>query len=153
MDALQYSINEAYITIMRTSRLWSIVTVSAAISALPLIAGAQSTPPSRDIAPPPPQMEILEEGQAPAVTIRQPDTSKKITEKKSQGKVTEVKVQTGRTTYYAHPNDAAGSAMHGDAQSDVNRPVQFKIGEFGPPKKLPEQPEPVQTLAPAPAKK
>lgn len=97
-------------------------------------------------------MERLEEGEAPAVTIRQPDTKKKITEKKSQGKVSEVKVQTGRTTYYAHPNDPAGSAMRGDTQSESNRPVQFQIGEFGPPKDRPAQAAPIETLAPAPAK-
>lgn len=117
---------------------------------MPLIVSAQSTPPNKAFAPAPPQMERLEEGEAPAVTIRQPDTQKKITEKKSQGKVTEVKVQTGTTTYYAKPNDPAGSAMRGDGQSDTTRPVQFQIGEFGPPKNV-QAAEPVQTLQPAPA--
>ncbi|WP_353155452.1 DUF2782 domain-containing protein [Herminiimonas fonticola] len=117
---------------------------------MPLIVSAQDTPPSKNFAPAPPQMERLEEGEAPAVTIRQPDTQKKITEKKSQGKVTEVKVQTGRTTYYAKPNDPAGSAMRGDGQSDTTRPVQFQIGEFGQPKSIPAT-DPVQTLQPAPA--
>lgn len=96
-------------------------------------------------------MQRLEEGEAPAVTIRQPDTKQKITEKKSQGKVTEVKVQTGKSTYYAKPNDPAGSAMRGDGQSDTTRPVQFKVGEFGPPKNKQAE-EAAQTLAPAPAK-
>jgi hypothetical protein len=125
----------------------------SAILAVPLTAGAQAAAqygaPTRDIAPPPPETQPLEEGQAPSVNIRQPDTQKKITEKKSQGKVTEVKVQTGSTTYYAHPNDPAGSAMRGDAGSDTTRPVQFQIGEFGKPKNKPE-PEPVQTLQPNP---
>ena len=89
---------------MRTSTFWSIITISAAVIATPMVASAQSAP-AKDIAPPPPQMQRLEEGEAPAVNIRQPDTKEKITEKKSQGRVTEVKVQTGRTTYYAHPND------------------------------------------------
>ncbi|MNR90421.1 hypothetical protein D3C72_214050 [compost metagenome] len=124
--------------------------ISAAVIATPMVASAQSAP-SKDVAPPPPQMQRLEEGAAPDVNIRQPDTQKKITEKKSQGRVTEVKVQTGRTTYYAHPNDPAGSAMRGDGQSDSSRPVEFKIGEFGPPKSQPA-PEPVQTLQPAPGK-
>jgi hypothetical protein len=132
---------------MRTSTFWSLITISAAVIATPMVASAQSAP-AKDIAPPPPQMQRLEEGEAPAVTIRQPDTKEKITEKKSQGRVTEVKVQTGRTTYYATPNDPAGSAMRGDGQSDTTRPVQFQIGEFGPPKSQPA-PEPVQTLAPA----
>lgn len=132
---------------MRTSKIWSLITITAAVFATPMVVNAQNAP-GNDIAPPPPQMQRLEEGAAPEVTIRQPDTQKKITEKKSQGRVTEVKVQTGRTTYYAHPNDPAGSAMRGDGQSDSSRPVQFQIGEFGPPKSQPA-PEPVQTLAPA----
>lgn len=135
---------------MRTLKLWSLMTISTAVIAMPLLVSAQPTPPTGDIAPPPPQMERLEEGEAPAVTIRQPDTQKKITEKKSQGRVTEVKVQTGSTTYYAKPNDPAGSAMRGDAQTDTTRPVQFEIGKFGPPKSIPAA-ESIETLAPAPA--
>lgn len=88
----------------------------------------------------------LEEGEAPAVTINPPSTEKKITEKKELGKVKEVKVQTGRTTYFAKPNDTAG-AMRGDAQSDTSRPAQFQVGEFGPPKDKPVAEE-AQTLYP-----
>ena len=150
MNHIGFLSTTAHTYIMRTSKFWSLITISVAAIATPLIVGAQSTPPSKDFAPAPPQTQRLEEGEAPAVTIRQPDTQKKITEKKSQGKVTEVKVQTGRTTYYAKPNDPAGSAMRGDGQSDTNRPVQFEIGKFGPPKSTPA-PDPVQTLAPAPA--
>ena len=50
-------------------------------------------------APPPPRLERLEEGEAPAVTIPgggQPERS--ITEKREQGRVTEVEVRTGRST-------------------------------------------------------
>lgn len=88
----------------------------------------------------------LEEGEAPAVTINPPSTEKSITEKRELGKVKEVKVQTGRTTYYAKPIDPAG-AMRGDGQSDNTQPVQFKVGEFGPPKEKPAAEEP-QTLYP-----
>ncbi|HWT73082.1 MAG TPA: DUF2782 domain-containing protein [Oxalicibacterium sp.] len=133
---------------MRTSTLCSAVTLSAALLAAQA-AHAQSAPTGQDIAPPPPETQRLEEGEAPAVKIAPPSTEKKITEKKSQGRVTEVKVQTGRTTYYAYPNDAPG-AMRGDAQSESSRPVQFRVGEFGPPKDKPEAEEPVQTLPPNP---
>lgn len=136
---------------MRTSRFWSIVAITTAISALPLIVNAQSAP-ARAEAPPPPETVPLEEGSAPDITIKQPDTKKKITEKKVGGKVTEIKVQTGRTTYYAHPNDPAGSAMRGDAQSQASRPVQFRIGEFGSTDTLKKQREPIETLPPAPPK-
>lgn len=138
---------------MRTSTFCSLVAVSATIFAMPLVVSAQTGSsygaPAKDIAPPPPETLPLEEGQEPSVNIRQPDTQKGITQKKSQGRVTEVKVQTGSTTYYAHPNDPAGSAMRGDAGSDTTRPVQFHIGEFGKPKTKPES-EPVQTLQPNP---
>jgi hypothetical protein len=139
--------------IMRTSTFCSLVAVSAAIFAMPLVVSAQTGSsygaPAKNIAPPPPETQPLEEGQGPSVNIRQPDTQKRITEKKSQGRVTEVKVETGKTTYYAHPNDPGGSALPGDAQSSTTRPVQFQIGEFGKPKTKPE-PEPVQTLQPNP---
>lgn len=151
MKHIGFLLTTASSYIMRTFKLWSLITISAAVIATPLLVSAQSTPPAKDIAPPPPQMQRLEEGEAPAVTIRQPDTKQKITEKKSQGKVTEVKVQTGKSTYYAKPNDPAGSAMRGDGQSDTTRPVQFKVGEFGPPKNKQVE-DAAQTLAPAPAK-
>ena len=149
MNHIGFLSTTAHPQIMRTSKFWSLITISALAVAAPLMASAQSTPPTQDFAPAPPQTQRLEEGEAPAVTIRQPDTQKKITEKKSQGKVTEVKVQTGKTTYYAKPNDTPG-AMRGDGQSDASRPVQFEVGTFGGPKNTPA-PNPVQTLAPAPA--
>lgn len=135
---------------MRPSGFWSLVTLSAAILAAPAVVSAQSNVPPAADAPAPPQTMTLEEGEAPAVTINPPDTRKSITEKKSQGRVTEVKVNTGRTTYYAHPNDTPG-AMRGDVQSSTSRPVQFEVGRFGPPYDHPQAAEPADTLAPAPA--
>lgn len=149
MNHIGFLSTTAHTYIMRTSKFWSLITISVAAIATPLIVSAQSTAPTKDFAPAPPQTQRLEEGEAPAVTIRQPDTQKKITEKRSQGKVTEVKVQTGKTTYYAKPNDTPG-AMRGDGQSDTNRPVQFEVGTFGGPKSATAA-EPAQTLAPAPA--
>ena len=82
-------------------------------------------------APPPPRLERLEEGETPAVTIPgggQPERS--ITEKREQGRVTEVEVRTGRSTYVVKPLNPAGSALPGDAQANTNRAAQFKIKEF-----------------------
>jgi hypothetical protein len=135
---------------MRTTIICSLVTLSVALLAAAPAVNAQSAPPAGDVAPPPPETQRLQEGEAPAVNIRQPDTKANITEKKSQGRVTEVKVQTGQSTYYAYPNDAPGSAMRGDGQSETSRPVQFRIGEFGPPKNRPEAEEPIPTLPPNP---
>ena len=49
---------------------------------------------------------------------------------KLQGKVTEVKVHSGKSTYYVKPNDPAGSALPGDAQSSTNRGAQWQVKEF-----------------------
>jgi hypothetical protein len=80
--------------------------------------------------PAPPKLEKLEEGNAPAVTIRGSTDEQKITQKREQGRVTEVKVKTGNSTYYLKPNVPAGSATPGDAQSDTTRPAQWQVLEF-----------------------
>lgn len=92
-----------------------------------LPAGAQTQPGASDA---PPQLEKLEEGQAPAVTIRGSKPQTQITEKREQGKVTSVKVTTGGSTYYLKPNEPAGSALPGDGQSDTTRGAQWKVMEF-----------------------
>ncbi|CAN5152489.1 hypothetical protein BH11PSE11_BH11PSE11_32350 [soil metagenome] len=115
-------------------------------------AQAQQTPANA-----PPKLEKLDEGEAPAITIRNPDASKKVTEKRQQGKVTEVKVQSGKSTYYAKPNQPAGSALPGDAQSNTNRAAQWQVMEFGkgkegkeaaPPPALPPAAVPATSAAP-----
>lgn len=130
---------------MFTSRFCLSVAALAVISAMPVPVMAQQ--PAGNA---PPKLEKLEEGEPPAVTIRKPDTEKKITETRSKGRVTEVKVQTGKTTYYAKPNEPAGNAIPGDGQSGTTRPVQFKVLEFDTKPKEKDPKEPVQTLAPAP---
>jgi hypothetical protein len=79
---------------------------------------------------PPPRLEKLEEGEAPAVTVRPPGSERQITQKREQGRVTEVKVKSGNSTYYLKPNVPAGSATPGDAQSDTTRPAQWRVLEF-----------------------
>ena len=103
-------------------------------------------------APPPPQLERLEEGAAPAVTIPgggQPERS--ITEKREQGRVTEVEVRTGRSTYVVKPLNPGGSALPGDTQANTNRAAQFKVKEFdlSKPEDLKPQPQPQAIQAPA----
>ena len=111
---------------------------------MPLLGNAQQ----------PAKLEKLEEGDVPAVIIRKPDTEKKITEKREQGKVTEVKVQTGKSTYYLKPNEPAGAALPGDAESNENRGAQWSVHEFdlGRKKKgLKQAAEvPVEPIPPAP---
>ena len=134
-------------SIMHTFKVWPIVAVCVAAFAAPLPAGAQ-----QEAAPPPPKLEKLEEGDAPAITIRKPGSEKKITEKRERGKIKEVKVQSGKNTYYLKPNEPAGSALPGDADSTTTRPAQWQVLEFGGPKSAKEV-EPPQTLEPAPPKK
>jgi len=152
MNAKRFPTFYDLILIMHISTRWSCLVLAATALAMPVLTCAQA--PADDVAntPPPPQTMKLEEGEAPEVTITQPGSGEqKITQQRQQGKVTEVKVQTGRTTYYVKPNDTPG-AMRGDAQSDNASPAQFQIGEFGLPKQQ-EAEEGAQTLQPAPAKK
>ena len=79
----------------------------------------------------------------------QPERS--ITEKREQGRVTEVEVRTGRSTYVVKPLNPAGSALPGDTQANTNRAAQFKVKEFdlSKPEDLKPQPQPQAPQAPA----
>jgi len=113
---------------MRTFMVRALVAAGIAASAMPLSALAQQ---SAGKAPPPPQLQPLEEGEAPAVTIRPPDTKSKINEKRARGgKVTEIKVTSGGSTYYLKPNEAAGSSLPGDTQSSGTRAAQWEVLQF-----------------------
>ncbi len=113
---------------MRTFRVWPVAAAVVAALAIPLPAVAQQQP---NAAPPPPKLEKLEEGEPPAVTIRQRERRAKITQKRAPGgKVTEVKVSTGGSNYVVKSNDQAGSALPGDAQSSTMRPAQWEVLEF-----------------------
>lgn len=130
------------------------------LTALPLILAASipalaQQPLQRANVPPPPELERLYEGDAPAVTIPGGGPAEKsITEKREQGRVTEVEVKTGRSTYVVKPLSPAGSALPGDSQANTNRAAQFKIKEFdlGKPQDLKPQTQP-QSLPAAPPPK
>jgi len=126
---------------MPTTKLWTIVALCVSAYAMPLATSAQ------DASTPPPKLEKLPEGEAPAVTIRKPGGGKKITESRKQGKIKEIKVQTGKSTYYLKPNEPAGSALPGDTQSSANRGAQWQVLEFGKPKPVKKTPQP-PTLTP-----
>ena len=125
------------------------------LSALPLVLAAvlpahAQQPRERAEAPPPPRLERLEEGEAPAVTIPGGGPAENsITEKREQGRVTEVEVRTGRSTYVVKPINPAGSALPGDAQANTNRAPQFKVKEFD--LQRPEDIKPQAQPAAAPA--
>ena len=122
---------------MNFTQVWSKAALLAAITAaLGLSASAtmaqQAVP--NGIAPPPPELQKLEEGEPPAVTIKKPGEERtngnSITERRDHGQTKEVKVQSGPSTYYLKPKEQVGSAMPGDAQSGPPTAAQWKIKEF-----------------------
>ena len=132
---------------MRTPLLLSVLPLVFAVS-VPVFAQQR---PFAD-APPPPQLERLEEGEAPAVTIPGGGPAEKsITQKREQGRVTEVEVRTGRSTYVVKPLNPSGSALPGDTQSNTNRAAQFKVKEFDLSKPEDLKPQTAPQVLPAPA--
>ena len=105
----------------------------AAASLVSSLALAQQNAPTA-VAPPPPELEILEEGPPPSVTIKKPGeqstTGNSVTERRDHGQTTEVKVQSGPSTYYLKPTQQVGAALPGDAQSGPPTPAQWVIKEF-----------------------
>ncbi len=83
--------------------------------------------------PPPPQLETLDESEQPAITIRKPDTKNEITERREQGRVTEVKVKSGGSTYYLKPKASTVSPPNDAHGSDVSVPMwsvkEFDVGQ------------------------
>lgn len=108
---------------------------------------------TRADAPPPPRLERLEEGEAPAVTIPGRSTQQKIEDKRENGRITSTTVRTGGSVYTVTPNTPKGSALPGDLQSTSNRPAQWQIMEFSadPKKEAPgKAPAAAPTAPPAP---
>ncbi|MGB6055806.1 MAG: DUF2782 domain-containing protein [Burkholderiaceae bacterium] len=136
---------------MHTLSLRSFVSVCIAACFLSLTAAARA---ADQAPPPPPQTQKLEEGEAPEITIRKPGVSEEpITQTKKQGKVTEVKVQSGGSTYYLKPNEQSGSALPGDVESSPMRGSQWQVLEFDmKPQKNQTQPEQAPNTPQPPAK-
>jgi hypothetical protein len=114
---------------MNKSKVWQLLTVCIASLATPMLVSAQQAPqPPKTVAPPPPELQKLEEGEAPAVTVRKPgETPGDITQKTEQGRVTEIKVNSGGSTYYVKPQSTAGTLQPGDGPV---RGAQWQIKEF-----------------------
>lgn len=98
---------------------------------LPCVVRAQT---STDKAPPPPELQTLEEGEPPAVTIRKPGeadgSGNSITERRDHGQTTEVRVKSGPSTYSLKPRAQLGSSVPGDVQSGPPTGAQWQIKEF-----------------------
>lgn len=113
---------------MHTLRARSIAI--ALITGCGILAANVAMAQSRADTPPPPRLEKLEEGDAPAVTIPGKSSEQQIQETRENGRVTSVRVTSGGSTYYVTPNAPKGSAQPGDVQSTSNRPAQWQIMEF-----------------------
>ncbi|WP_344761642.1 DUF2782 domain-containing protein [Actimicrobium antarcticum] len=141
---------------MRTSTIWPLFILCVAATATPILVQAQT---GKD-APPPPNLQKLEEGAAPDSTVRPSDSRGKTTQKREQGVVTEVQVQSGKSNYRVKQSAGPGNAAPGDAQSNAVRPPQWTVKEFDwggkkqvkPGEQVPDAPAPPLPPAP-PAKK
>jgi hypothetical protein len=99
-----------------------LISVSFAITASTLVVAQDKT------APPPPKLEKLEEAQDSDVKLIKQESNKlKTVERKENGKVSEVQVRSGKSTYTVKPNNASKGTPEGDA----NRAAQWKVMEFG----------------------
>jgi hypothetical protein len=134
---------------MLAPRLWPLFGLCAIAQLTALPASAQQA--AKDT---PPQLEKLEEGEPPAVTIRPPSTGKTtVTEKRAPGgKRTEAKVTSGKSTYYVYVKDQPGTAQYGDAQGMSNQPAQWQVMTFdlNRRKKEQQQADAQSTQAPPP---
>jgi hypothetical protein len=129
---------------LRTSALPALF--SLCLLGMANLASAQSTPSSA-----PPKLERIEEGSDIPLTVTpKRDGERKITEKKEGGKVTEVKVKSGKSTYTMRPNVPAGNAQPGDATASSLRAPQWQVMEFELGKKKPKTTDEAAEPAPAP---
>jgi len=96
--------------------------------ALSLAAGTATAQTPSKPSEAPPRLEVVEDGPITVAPARQGGT--KITEKKEGGRVTEVQVKAGKSSYTMKPNIPAGNALPGDAQSSAIRAPQWTVLEF-----------------------
>jgi hypothetical protein len=90
------------------------------------LAQAQQTPSSA-----PPKLERIEEGsEAPITVTPQQRNANQITEKREGGRVTEVEVKSGKSSYTMKANPPGAIAQPGDATGSTLRPPQWKVLEF-----------------------
>lgn len=105
----------------------------AAFAAAPLVV-AQDTEKEAQSAD---DLELIDEVEQPTITIRKPDATREITERREHGVVKEVKVQTGVSTYYLYPNKPLGGAF--DDVTSKHRPAMWRVHEFDMTGQRPDQ--------------
>lgn len=95
---------------------------------------AQQTPTQQTPSSAPPKLERIEEGSDTPITVTPPQQPQrkgaKINEKREGGRVTEVQVTSGKSSY-TMKGAAPGSVVQtGDATGSTLRPPQWKVMEF-----------------------
>jgi hypothetical protein len=109
----------------RTSSVWKFLLLGTLAHAG--LVQAQQTPPSAT----PPKLERIEEGSDVPVTITpQQRGNQKITEKREGGRVTEVQVTTGKSSYTMKAPQPGSVNDQADLAGSKLRPPQWKILEF-----------------------
>jgi len=83
------------------------------------------------------ELELIDEVEQPTITIRKPDATREITERRENGVVREIKVQSGVGTYYLYPNKALGSDF--DDGTSKRRPAMWRVHEFDMTGQRPDQ--------------
>lgn len=107
-------------------RTFPCLTLSLALLACAGSAGAQtSNAPAQ-----PPATDPIEAGSDEPATRIEPRRGTRITEKRNNGQVTEIEVQSGKSRYTMRPHQPAGNAQGGDAQSSAFRAPQWQVMEF-----------------------
>jgi hypothetical protein len=138
-----------WITMARTSSVWQLLALGMLAQAG--LAQAQQTPSSA-----PPKLERVPEGaDTPITTVpRAPERGgpAKVVEKRNDGRVTEVQVTSGKSTYTMKSNPPDTISQPGDPASGTLRPPQWKVLEFdfGKKKQAAEAAEAAGAAAPPP---
>lgn len=78
----------------------------------------------------PPTIEKLDEGPDAALGMKKPEPARKVTEKKVNGKVSEVQVKNGKSQYVVKANSNVGNAVPGETTNNQVRGAQWSVMEF-----------------------
>lgn len=111
---------------LRTPRILTLLSLSLPLCLLAPAALAQAQQKPSEA---PPKLQVEDDG-APITNAPQKQGGTRIVEKKEGGRVTEVKVKAGPSSYTMKPNVPAGNAQPGDAQSSAIRAPQWTVLEF-----------------------
>ena len=114
----------------RTLTLWTALALS--LSAHTALAQQQTKPSDA-----PPKLEKIEEVGDDSINVTaKPTPERQITEKRDNGgRVTEVKVKSGPSTYTVRPANTTGTALPGDAVGSANHGPMWTVLEFDSKKK------------------